>query len=362
MKDSVSFQTTDDLLCTVKIFVAKEKELPRIRLLRFLYGEVEGSAPLFQNTDPAAYAGVAQIVLRPTEADFILVPHDYQYWEFDRAYRRYLNELHKQTGKKLLVVLYGDKDRQVDLPGSLALRTSAYRYKICTNDVVIPPFVEDLGQETSLRHKADRPSVGFVGWAMLRGPVKRWIYLLKLLGIEVMVLFTTPRARAKKQGIYFRQEALDVLRKSAQVDLCEIVRSAYSANRESITLDPAIARREYIDTMRNTDFTLAPKGDGNYSLRFYEALSMGRIPILLDTECVLPLEGEIEYDSFIIRVPYEQIDTLPERLGEIYRSLSDKEFLGMQAKALEVFRTKLQADRFYRILFSNLAREARRRV
>ena len=42
------------------------------------------------------------------------------------------------------------------------------------------------------------------------------------------------------------------------------------------------------------------RGAGNFSYRFYEALSFGRIPILIDTDTLLPLQTKIEWSEHII--------------------------------------------------------------
>lgn len=66
---------------------------------------------------------------------------------------------------------------------------------------------------------------------------------------------------------------------------------------------------------------LCPRGTGLNSIRFFEAMSMGRIPILVSDECVLPLEDEINWDSLIIRIPEAQIGDI----GPIISSWFKKE-------------------------------------
>ena len=45
--------------------------------------------------------------------------------------------------------------------------------------------------------------------------------------------------------------------------------------------------------MENNIFIFCMRGAGNFSYRFYETLMMGRIPIFIDTDCVLPFEESI---------------------------------------------------------------------
>ena len=81
----------------------------------------------------------------------------------------------------------------------------------------------------------------------------------------------------------------------------------------SVTRDAGDIRREYVENLRECDIALCVRGDANASQRFYEALSASRIPLFLDTDCVLPLEEVISYDDFMIRVPSREIADIAHR-------------------------------------------------
>jgi hypothetical protein len=49
-----------------------------------------------------------------------------------------------------------------------------------------------------------------------------------------------------------------------------------------------------LTNMENNIFTFCYRGAGNFSYRFYETLMMGRIPILINTDCVFPFWNEIK--------------------------------------------------------------------
>ena len=53
--------------------------------------------------------------------------------------------------------------------------------------------------------------------------------------------------------------------------------------------------KEYESSLGNSDYVLCPRGFGNTSIRFYESLSAGRIPILVDSGCKNP---KITNDDF----------------------------------------------------------------
>jgi len=68
-----------------------------------------------------------------------------------------------------------------------------------------------------------------------------------------------------------------------------------------------LVRKEYLDLLENTKFPLCPRGKGLNSIRFFEALRLGRIPVLIADDTKLPLEWMIDYDEFIVRVPEQEI-------------------------------------------------------
>lgn len=59
---------------------------------------------------------------------------------------------------------------------------------------------------------------------------------------------------------------------------------------------------DYYDNLKRNLFHLCHRGGGNYSYRFYEILMMGRIPIFINTECVLPFEDKINLEDISILV------------------------------------------------------------
>jgi hypothetical protein len=48
------------------------------------------------------------------------------------------------------------------------------------------------------------------------------------------------------------------------------------------------AKQEFYINMMQNHFTVCNRGAGNFSIRFYQTLAAGRIPVLLDTDILLP--------------------------------------------------------------------------
>ena len=204
--------------------------------------------------------------------------------------------------------------------------------------------------------------MGFCGWAQYKNLKNRIGTSLKNSLIDLALLTGQHDAGAYRKGITFRMKALKMIKQSAHVLPNVIVRSSYSGHSATIKTNAETARTEYRNNLLNSDFALVIKGDGNYSYRFYEALSLGRIPVLLDTDCVLPLEEKIDYDSFIIRIDYRDITALDQIIAKRYHKMSSEEFAEMQCNAREAFATSLRTDRFFDIAINTLLPERLSRI
>ena len=57
---------------------------------------------------------------------------------------------------------------------------------------------------------------------------------------------------------------------------------------------------EYNENLEGTQYNVCNRGGGNFSMRFYQALSAARIPVLTDTDMQLPFSDRIPWDELII--------------------------------------------------------------
>lgn len=274
---------------------------------------------------------VVDLVDDPSAADYLLIPYDFFNIEKFSEYINSFVELSEKHNKKIIIFDFSDFDREVKVENSRIFRVSAYKSSKRPNEIVIPPFIEGL-PAFAPRPKSGEPTVGFAGFAKFS-----WKNLLPL----------GPR----RTGLYFRRKAMSVFEGQQGIKTNFIKRHGFSGHKDTIDIDPEIARKEFLKNMENSDLILAPKGDGNYSLRFFESLCFGRVPILIDTDNILPLEDEINYDQFILRVSYKEIGNLPSIVRKFWQNLSSENFVNMQEKAREAFETKLRMDKFLPLAF-----------
>ncbi len=59
-------------------------------------------------------------------------------------------------------------------------------------------------------------------------------------------------------------------------------------------------RLDFIQNLLKTHFNISSRGRGNYSIRFYETLQAGRIPILIDSDIEFPFSELINWNELVI--------------------------------------------------------------
>lgn len=323
------------------------KEDPALKVLR----------PTFFKTaqfDKSCYALVDEV----RDADLTFLP--YNYWFLKRRDPRFLNKLIEgllALKKPILIDAYGDSMDQIDVPQSFILRLGQYRSRLKPNDIIMPTFTEDLlesyfGGRMVLRKKETIPLIGFAGW--VETPFYKYPRMhLRDLGLRFLGFFDE-RFNLLRKGVFWRKKAVKVLEGSPFVRTSFIKRSFYSGHTKTAEGDIESLRHDFVENIVNCDYVLDVRGDANQSTRFYEALSMGRVPVFVDTERVMPLEDILRYRDFCLFVDYREIRNLDKIIVDFHRSISDDKFQEMQKKARNAFENYLRIDKFSKYLFGKL--------
>lgn len=334
---------------------------------------------LFRGTEGETSFSYIQIVTNPAEADFFLLPHNY--FALEKIKGRLAEEhtdtyvrLAEKHNKKIIIFAMADTDRFVNVPRSYIFRYSQYGYKQRDNEIIIPPYTtysafyskegmeyrRNRAREFVPRTKSEKPIVGFCGWADFPSFFRFLTYRAHVLIFDLKKYLLRDRhAPLHKHGIYWRRKAVHALLGVKKLNMQFILRKSYAAQKGidgTREIQSFKAEREYIDNIVSSDLVLAPKGHGNASIRFYEILSLGRIPVLVNTDCPLPLSGLIDYDKFIVNVPSTRIQELEQKILDFYNSLNSEEFIQRQKMARAAFEL-LRPGSFLKIVLSKLKQE-----
>lgn len=105
--------------------------------------------------------------------------------------------------------------------------------------------------------------------------------------------------------------------------------------------------KEYIESLRSSKFTLCPSGSGPNSIRFWEALSFGTIPVLLADTLVLPTLQHVAWDDCIIVWKETNVDTLYDYL----KTLDESKIVSMRANCMRIFHIYFSGPSLPKILY-----------
>ena len=305
-----------------------------------------------------------KIVKKPEDADIFLIPHNYFAVKNNTAYIQEFIHLSQKYKKRIFVFAFGDSDEKITVSNITVLRYAGYRHKgLKGNEIIIPTqiYAGDILEEQSVgfRGKKQIPTVSFCGWAGFNSLRERLRYILKMIPFTIKkYVFFDIYAEVYKTGVYWRKKAIKALEKSRNVETSFIIRNFYTPNKYTVQGDPVELRKEYIENIKNSDFVLVARGDANMAVRFYETLALGRIPVLIDTEWMLPLEDEIDYKKIVVFVPYTDIKNTDRYIRKFWDGLSNDEFKERQKLARKIFMNYLKFDSFLKRIFQNLSKSS----
>jgi len=103
-------------------------------------------------------------------------------------------------------------------------------------------------------------------------------------------------------------------------------------------------RRGFAEMILESDYALDVRGYGNASYRLYEILSLGRIPVIIDTERYFPFSDVVDWHKFSLIVDFRDIKRLPQIIADFHKSLSNEQFETMQREARAAFVNYFRID------------------
>jgi len=332
----------------IKVYIGKTLDgISYLPLLKpNLGGWKKESRPFFDKAIKGLSEPIFEIVDDYNYADFLLIPHEYFAIEKNLGYLESFFKISKEIKKKVLVFDMSDFDKEISVPNAVVFRMAQYRGRLKENEIIMPAIIGDIWEEKKMepRKKTQKPIVSFCGWGEIGGLKQKIKFFLKNI----------IKRGPFKQGIYFRKKALRMIERSKLVNKNLLVRTFYSGHKNTLAIPHEQARSEFLNNFDGGDLALSVKGDGNYSVRFYEALSAGRVPVFIDTDCVLPLENKLNYDEFMLRIDYKEINRLDQIIADFWQKISPEEFLEMQIKARRAYNDFLNISSFFKVIEADL--------
>ena len=293
------------------------------------------------------------------KADIVFAPYRHVWFlRHDTALFEECVRTANEAGLPILIDGAGDVEFPINAGNAYVLRIGGYRFLPERGRIQIPPLADDLlercrnGQLVIRKKKEGKPHVGFAGWAVL-SPIQYFRTIIKEIPIRLRSVIDS-RYQACTKGVLWRRKAIKLLQKSSQVVFTLRARSSFSASHRTAEDDMSKLREEMVSTILESDYALDVRGDANDSTRLFEILSLGRIPVIVDTERNFPFSDKIDYSSFALIVDFRDINQLPERIAEFHKNISPERFEEMQRNARDAYVTYFRIDALMRPIVEEL--------
>jgi len=211
---------------------------------------------------------------------------------------------------------------------------------------------EYYGGQFKKREKSDLPVIGFDGIANYPKS--------KLLGTILKnalqhASYKLLDAKIKPEPIFpfllKRKKILAQLKKSNKLKTNFKIRSSFAPG--TLGRDDQ-ARKEFITNIIDSDYTFCFRGAANYSLRFYETLCLGRIPLFINSNCVLPFQDKVDWKNIICWVEENHIDNLVEKIQDYHQSMTKYQFIERQEYCREIWEKYLSKEGFLKHFYYSI--------
>ncbi|KAB8151843.1 hypothetical protein EZY14_016775 [Kordia sp. TARA_039_SRF] len=289
------------------------------------------------------------------EGEVALLPFSWNYYRLhhlEAEAERFIEKCHAKN-LKVLTYISGDQGVTPTNKEVYVFRNSGYKSKKLANQISFPAFFKDPLQHYiepknhQIRIKKAKPVIGFVGQATPN--------LLKAAKDIGLIVYRNLKFRLGKSLLepqqwfaapFMRYKYLKRLEKHPEIETNIIYRERYRAGiRKNRSIDKTTY--EFYENINDSDYIFNLRGAGNFSVRLYQTLALGRIPVLIDTDCLLPLEGIIDWTQHCIRIPQGKEHEMEQRLLEFHRNLTQETFEEIQKANRKLWEEYLTLTSFF---------------
>jgi len=288
--------------------------------------------PTFPNVNLLSKLNLTSII---EEADYVVVPHSWIEIKNNKGYLTYLYSLSEKV--PILMINSGDVSPKCNLRNTLELRTFLHPWEKIDRKIILPfPSKE---KTFKLRKWKPKPTISFMGYVPKIG-------LGSFFGENFQGLSKPIKSSAylNRKVTVFR---LSKLKYVFNVNLK--IRSSYTAYTTNPNLD--ILMKEYESDLINSDYILCPRGSANSSIRFYESLSAGRTPILINSNVIHPMISNTNFWlSNTVNVSLFK-DWIEHILSDWSKMSFDNSYENRQVENNRMFLEELKFDKYLYKLF-----------
>ncbi len=296
-------------------------------------------------------------------AEVVILTMSWNYYQKKQQIQLAIDLIEKAAKYQKTVWSYNSGDFGVKVPyfsNLKVFRFSGYQAYRQSGHYGMPVMIKDYLQENYgldtywKRNYIQHPTVGFCGQAdasilttakdLTRTLMRNTKSKLGWRAEEPQQVISTTNLRAR---------LLKQLEKAKTINDNFIKRKKYRAG-VSNNKSQHQTTQEFYDNILISDYVLCVRGGGNFSVRFYETLMMGRIPLYIHTDGFLPLEEEINWKEHVVWIDYKDISKMPEKLITFHQKLNEEKLQSLLKKNRKLWEEKLRLDGFFKSEFGKL--------
>ena len=248
-----------------------------------------------------------------------------------------------------------------DFSNIIYFRASGFKSQLSQQNKGFPVALSDhfelLYQEKNItpNFKKELPIIGFCGHATV-SVFKRFKEMLVFGKENLKRLFKNPFRNDWEPyfaSAFERARLLKLLDKSSLVKTNFIYRNSYRAGAKTVE-DLEKTTKAYFDNIYDSDYVLCVRGAGNFSVRFYETLMFGRIPIFVNTDCILPFEDKINWKNHVVWIEWKDRKKIATLVADFHKQLSNDDFIKMQLNNRTLWKETLSINGILQILANDI--------
>jgi hypothetical protein len=278
----------------------------------------------------------------------------------EEAIQPFLDLVEKMEKKLIIFTGHDAPNCSISLKNAIIFNSAVNKSFQADNIFSYPHFFEDfiteyLGGKLVFREKKAVPIVGFCGYAPplgLKFGKEKIISSAKLVANYLGFMGKFP-SRASHS---YRARAIIGLQKSRRIKKNFAVKSSFAfgpkgqLNTGTTKESDEFFRRNFVNNITESDYTLCVRGIGNNSIRFFESLCCGRVPIFVNTNCVLPFDHIIDWKRLCIWIEEKDIDNIDKIVYNFHNKISNEEFVSLQKKLRGIWEEYLSPLGFFKNL------------
>lgn len=272
-----------------------------------------------------------------SNSNAILVPTDLAYWYKNRGYIKYLSEL--TDSNKLIIFNFSDFIPKVKrLERAVYIRPFLNPGENPKNVILAPYEIKPMYSARELNPFFQVSFMGFVPRIFSR----RVYFGLKNSFNHPMI----------SNGAIIRKLMILKMKRSTLPSII-VSRKQFSGWTRDNSIERQKRYEDYEKLIKESRYVLCPRGDGNQSLRFYETLSAGRVPVIIDSHMRFPFQEFIDYSKFTITLKMKDSVKTWDKIINEFENEHSGGFEDLSKQIVEIYEKYLSHFIFLKTTFDH---------